>query len=57
MMRTGAIGPLLICAALNVAPVSRQRADSAPLQATRAPAHRAFWFGWFAQHPDTTLMR
>lgn len=21
------------------------------------PAHRAFWFGWFAQHPDTELHR
>jgi hypothetical protein len=23
----------------------------------RVPAHRAFWFGWFAQHPDTLLMQ
>jgi len=22
----------------------------------RLPAHRAFWFGWFAQHPDTVLI-
>jgi hypothetical protein len=22
----------------------------------RVPAHRAFWFGWFAQHPDTLLI-
>jgi hypothetical protein len=21
------------------------------------PAHRAFWFGWVAQHPDTVLLR
>lgn len=21
----------------------------------RVPAHRAFWFGWYAQHPDTVL--
>jgi hypothetical protein len=21
----------------------------------RVPAHRAFWFGWRAQHPDTVL--
>jgi len=21
------------------------------------PAHRAFWFGWYAQHPDTVLHR
>lgn len=23
----------------------------------RVPAHRAFWFGWFAQHPDTLLIK
>ncbi|MEO6213848.1 MAG: DUF3179 domain-containing protein [Vicinamibacterales bacterium] len=23
----------------------------------RVPAHRAFWFGWHAQHPDTILHR
>lgn len=23
----------------------------------RVPAHRAFWFGWHAQHPDTVLHR
>ncbi len=23
----------------------------------RVPAHRAFWFGWVAQHPDTALYR
>ena len=23
----------------------------------RVPAHRAFWFGWFAQHPDTVLIK
>ena len=23
----------------------------------RVPAHRAFWFGWFAQHPDTLLVK
>lgn len=22
----------------------------------RVPAHRAFWFGWYAQHPDTELI-
>jgi len=22
----------------------------------RLPAHRAFWFGWFAVHPDTQLI-
>ncbi len=24
---------------------------------TRLPAHRAFWFGWHAAHPDTRLIR
>ena len=23
----------------------------------RVPAHRAFWFGWIAQYPDTVLIR
>jgi hypothetical protein len=23
----------------------------------RMPAHRAFWFGWYAQHPDTVLVK
>jgi len=23
----------------------------------RIPAHRVFWFGWFAQHPDTELIQ
>lgn len=23
----------------------------------RVPAHRAFWFGWYAQHPETVLYR
>lgn len=26
-------------------------------QLLRVAAHRAFWFGWFAQHPDTILYR
>jgi len=27
------------------------------LQLPRVPAHRSFWFGWVAQHPDTILIR
>lgn len=27
------------------------------LELARVPAHRAFWFGWFAQHPDTLLIK
>ena len=23
----------------------------------RVPAHRAFWFGWYAQFPDTKLIK
>ena len=23
----------------------------------RVPAHRAFWFGWFAQFPETRLVK
>jgi hypothetical protein len=26
------------------------------LELSRVPAHRAFWFGWFAQYPDTLLI-
>ena len=26
------------------------------VQLKRLPAHRAFWFGWFAAHPDTRLI-
>lgn len=29
--------------------------DGARLE--RLPAHRAFWFGWYAAHPDTILVR
>ena len=29
--------------------------DGARLE--RLPAHRAFWFGWYAAHPDTILIR
>lgn len=28
----------------------------AALELPRVPAHRAFWFGWYAQHPDTRLI-
>jgi hypothetical protein len=42
----------------------RWRIDEAYLQAEfdaalrlpRVSAHRAFWFGWYAQHPDTVLI-
>ena len=34
----------------------REEGDSRQ-QLVRVPAHRAFWFGWFAQHPDTQLVR
>ncbi len=27
------------------------------LELPRVPAHRAFWFGWYAQHPDTVLIK
>ena len=27
------------------------------LRLPRVSAHRAFWFGWFAQHPETVLIR
>ena len=27
------------------------------MQLPRVSAHQAFWFGWYAQHPDTVLIR
>jgi hypothetical protein len=27
------------------------------LRLPRVPAHRSFWFGWYAQHPDTRLIK
>lgn len=33
--------------------VSESSAERAP----RVPARRSFWFGWFAQYPDTELVR
>lgn len=34
------------------------QADFDPaLRLPRVSAHRAFWFGWYAQHPDTVLIR
>ena len=36
----------------------RLRSERDPkLVLPRVPAHRAFWFGWFAQHPDTVLIK
>ena len=32
------------------------REDDASEQRPRVPAHRAFWFGWYAQFPDTALI-
>jgi len=29
----------------------------ASIRLPRLPAHRAFWFGWFAAHPDTRLVQ
>lgn len=29
----------------------------AGVRLARVPAHRAFWFGWVAQHPDTVLIK
>jgi hypothetical protein len=33
----------------------RENDGSATL--VRVPTHRAFWFGWYAQHPDTLVIR
>jgi hypothetical protein len=33
--------------------VSEANGERAP----RVPARRSFWFGWFAQYPDTELVR
>ena len=31
--------------------------DDPSTDLARLPAHRAFWFGWYAQFPDTRLFR
>lgn len=31
--------------------------DNSNLLLARVPAHRAFWFGWFAQFPETKLIK
>ncbi|MFQ5743119.1 MAG: DUF3179 domain-containing protein [Acidobacteriota bacterium] len=31
--------------------------DDAGERLPRVPAHRAFWFGWYAQYPETKLIR
>lgn len=31
--------------------------DKNGTELTRLPAHRAFWFGWYSAHPDTTLIQ
>jgi hypothetical protein len=33
-----------------------QAGFDADLRLPRVAAHRAFWFGWYAQHPDTVLI-
>ena len=30
--------------------------DDARVRLARVPAQRAFWFGWYAQFPDTALV-
>jgi hypothetical protein len=35
---------------------SRLERDGDTVQLKRLAAHRAFWFGWFAAHPDTLLI-
>ena len=30
--------------------------DDAGVRLVRVPAQRAFWFGWYAQFPDTELV-
>ncbi|HXG87018.1 MAG TPA: DUF3179 domain-containing protein [Vicinamibacterales bacterium] len=33
------------------------RANDETARLPRVPAHRAFWFGWYAQFPDTALIK
>ena len=33
------------------------RTRGAPADRPRVAAQRAFWFGWYAQYPDTTLIK
>ena len=39
----------------TVTEAALRAADGRPLL-DRLPAHRAFWFGWYAAHPDTQLV-
>ena len=41
----------------TVAEDSLQAEFDPTLRLPRVSAHRAFWFGWYAQHPDTVLIR
>jgi len=34
-----------------------QSVQDPSLHLPRVPAHRSFWFGWYAQHPDTRLIK
>ena len=36
---------------------SLARDDDPSVQRVRVPAQRAFWFGWYAQFPDTELIK
>jgi hypothetical protein len=33
------------------------RGDEVYVEGQRIPAHRAFWFGWYAQFPNTRLIK
>lgn len=40
----------------RIGEIELQAAFDEDLRLPRVPAHRAFWFGWYAQHPDTVLI-
>jgi hypothetical protein len=43
--------------AWNIAEAALTLASDAGVSLPRVPAYRAFWFGWYAQHPDTMLIQ
>lgn len=43
--------------AWTVAEAALTLASGADTALPRVPAYRAFWFGWYAQHPDTMLIK
>jgi hypothetical protein len=54
------VGPTITDAAKHrwrVRETALTREDDETIEAPRVSAHRAFWFGWYAQFPHTVLIK